>query len=149
TFAQGFNNAPASTSYLGGFTLYTPLSRRLLLITNIPFVLRNNAGSGLPNINPNRPTTMPQSHTGFGDIAFTPRILLHETQDFSLTAEVAVLTPTGTQPVAGKTDLIPTVGFWNNFAGGWVIRGGFGDLIPLNSSGKNTLISQLAIGQTL
>jgi hypothetical protein len=29
-----------------------------------------------------------------------------------------------------------------------VIRGGFGDLIPLNG-GNNTLISQLAIGQTL
>ena len=127
----------------------TPLNRRLEIITNIPFVLRNNAVTGLPTINPNRPgATTSQSHTGFGDMSFTPRVLLHETKDFSLTSEMAVLAPTGTRPLAGKTELIPNVSFWNNFAGGWVIRGGFGDLIPLNG-GKNTLISQLAIGQTL
>jgi hypothetical protein len=156
TFAQGFNfreprNEPSKgNAYLGAFTLYTPLSRRLLLITNISFEQRNSAASGLPAINPNRPGGTPtsRSHSGFGDISFTPRVLLHETKDFSLTSEVAVLVPTGTRPLAGKTELIPNVSFWNNFAGGWVIRGGFGDLIPLNG-GNNTLISQLAIGQTL
>ena len=93
--------------------------------------------------------TTPQSHTGFGDISFTPRVLLHETKDFSLTAELAVPTPTGDQPLAGKTTaLTPAVGFWTNFAGGWVIRGGIGDLIPTRGGGEN-LISQLAVGQTL
>jgi hypothetical protein len=112
-------------------------------------VLQNNTASGQPIINPNRPgaTTM-HSQTGFGDMSFTPRVLLHETKDFSLTSEVAVLVPTGPRPLAGRTELIPNVSFWNNFAGGWVIRGGVGDLIPLNG-GKNTPISQLAIGQTL
>ena len=52
TFGQAFNQGPKGNAYLGAYTLYTPLSRRLLLITNIPFVLRNNAGSGLPTINP-------------------------------------------------------------------------------------------------
>ena len=52
TFAQAFNQGPKGNAYLGAYTLYTPLSRRLLLITNIPFVLRNNAGSGLPIITP-------------------------------------------------------------------------------------------------
>ena len=126
------------------------MSRRLLLITNIPFVLRNNAGSGLPIINPSGLTVEPsKNHTTFGDISFTPRVLLHETQDFSLTSEVAVLVPTGNQPLAGKTALIPAFSFWNNFAGRWVIRGGLGDYIPLGGGGKDSLISQLAIGQTL
>ena len=103
TFAQGFNRGPKGNAYLGAYTLYTPFSRRLLLITNIPFVLRNNAVTGLPTIDPNRPgTSTSQSHTRFGDISFTPRVLLHETQDFSLTAELAVLAPTGNQPLAGK-----------------------------------------------
>ena len=31
TFAQGFNQPPVSNAYLGAYTLYTPLSRRLLL----------------------------------------------------------------------------------------------------------------------
>ena len=60
-----------------------------------------------------------------------------------------MLIPTGNQPLAGKTALIPAFGFWNNFAGRWVIRGGIGDYIPLGGGGTDTLISQLAIGQTL
>jgi hypothetical protein len=150
TFAQAFNQGPKGNAYLGAYTLYTPLSRRLELITNIPFVVRNSASSGQPIINPTNPSAPTfKSHTTFGDMSFTPRVLLHETQDFSLTAEVAVLVPTGRQPLEGKTALVPAFGFWNNFAGGWVIRGGVGDLIPLGGGGVDTLISQLAIGQTL
>jgi hypothetical protein len=149
TFAQAFNNAPKGNAYLGSYTLLTPLSRRLELIINVPFVVRNNAVTGLPILSPNRPVTpTSQSHSGFGDMSFTPRVLLHETKDFSFTAEMAVVTPTGTQPLAGKTTtLVPALGFWNNFAGGWVIRGGLGLAIPMNGSGDN-LISQLAIGNT-
>ena len=149
TFAQGFNHPPKGNAYLGSYTLMTPLSRRLMLITNVPFVLRNNAESGQPIIDPPGQTVATsRSHTGFGDISFTPRVLLHQTQDFSLTAELAVLTPTGDRPLAGKTALTPAIGFWTNFAGGWVIRGGIGDLISTRGGG-NTLISQLAVGQTL
>ena len=149
TFAQAFNNDPKGNAYLGSYTLLTPLSRRLELIINVPFIIRNNATSGLPILNPNNPTTtITKSHSGFGDISFTPRFLLHETKDFSLTAEMAVVTPTGTQPLAGNTTtLVPAFGVWNNFAGGWVIRGGLGLGIPMNGSGDN-LISQLAIGNT-
>ena len=38
TFAQAFNNAPKGNAYLGSYTLMAPLSRRLELIINIPFV---------------------------------------------------------------------------------------------------------------
>ena len=150
TFAEGFNNSPASNAYLGSYTLLTPLSRRLMLITNIPFVLRNNAVTGLPIVDPNNPNarTTTTSHTGFGDISFTPRVLLHETKDWSFTGELAVNVPTGTPPLAGKTTtLVPALGFWNNVAGGWVVRGGLGLAIPTNGSGDN-LISQLAVGNT-
>ena len=149
TFGEAFNQGPKGDAYLGAYTLYTPLSRRLLLITNIPFVLRNNAGSGLPTISPTGQTQPSKDHTTFGDISFTPRVLVHETKDFSLTAEMAVLVPTGNQPLAGKTALIPAFAFWHNFAGRWVIRGGIGDYIPLGGGGTDNLISQLAIGQTL
>lgn len=148
TFSQGFNNPPQGNAYLGGYTLYTPFSRRLLLITNVPFVMRNNASNGLPSIDPQQ-TGAVQSQTTFGDVSFTPRVLIHETQDFSLTAEVAVVTPTGNAPVAGKSALVPNVSFWYNVAGGWVVRGGIGDSISTNGDGANTLISQLAVGQTI
>jgi hypothetical protein len=147
TFAQAFNQGPKGIAYLGAFTLYMPLSRRLLLITNIPFIVRNSAPSGLPIINPTGQPTF-KSYSTFGDMSFTPRVLLHETKDFSLTSEMAVLVPTGNPPSEGKTTLIPYVSFWNKFTGRWVVRGGIGDLIPLKGGGSNTLISQLAIGHT-
>jgi hypothetical protein len=153
TFAQAFNQGNKSNAYLGAYTLYTPLSRRLLLIANIPFVERNGVASGLPITGGpsglNTPRTVTRNQTTFGDLTFTPRVMLHETQDFSLTSELAVTVPTGNQPLAGKTVLTPAVGFWNNFAGRWVIRGAIGDLIPLGGGGHDTLISQLAIGCAL
>jgi hypothetical protein len=138
-----------SNAYEGSATLPTPLSRRLELITNVPFVVANNVSTGLPTIRTSSGTTVPQSQTTFGDISFTPRVLLHETKDFSLTGEMTVVVPTGKSPLEGKPALVPTVGFWNNPAGGWVIRGGVGLDIPLRGSGGDTLISQFAIGQTL
>jgi hypothetical protein len=170
TFSQGFNEAPKGNGYLGAYTLVTPFNRRLELITNVPFVLRNSVETGLPVINPPAPPLPPppppppglprigppgqsltttQSHTGFGDISFTPRVLLHETQDLSITAELAVSTPTGTRPIAGnRTALTPNVSFWNNIAGRVVVRGGVGVLFPTDGSGDE-LIGQLALGQTL
>jgi hypothetical protein len=130
--------------------LYTPFSRRLLLITNIPFTMRNNVSGGLPTIDPTSPSAATtRSQTTFGDVSFTPRVLLHETQDFSLTFDFTVLTPTGQQPLAGKTAVAPTLSFWYNLAGGWVVRGGISDFVTTDGSGTNSIISQLAIGQTI
>jgi hypothetical protein len=119
TFSYGANVPPKGNAYLGAYTLLAPLSRRLMLITSIPFVLRNNAESGLPIIDPPGPATgtTTQSHTGFGDISFTPRVLLHETKDVSFTAELAVLTPTGNPFLARRSALTPAVSFWTNFPG--------------------------------
>jgi hypothetical protein len=64
----------------------TPLSRRLELITNIPFVVANNVSNGLPSINPPGTVSTSHSQSTFGDVSFTPRVLLHETKDFSATA---------------------------------------------------------------
>ena len=102
--------------------------------------------AGGPSGQTTRTTT--RNQTTFRDITFTPRVLLHETQDFSLTSELAVTVPTGNQPLTGKTALTPAVAFWYNLAGRWVIRGGIGDLTPLGGGGTNTLISQMAIGRT-
>ncbi len=149
TFGRRSTRARKATATLVATPSMTPLSRRLLLTTNIPFVVRNSAASGLPIISPSGLTIPTKDHTTFGDISFTPRVLLHETKDLSLTAEVVALVPTGNQPLAGKTALTPAVAFWNNFAGRWVIRGRISDYIPLGGGGSDTLISQLAIGQTL
>jgi hypothetical protein len=150
TFAQGFNQTPMEDGYLGSYTLLAPLNRRLSIVTSIPFVLHNNVDSGLPiNDPPRRRVSPSQNQTGFGDVTVTPRALLHETKDFSMTAELAVVTPTGTQPLAGTTTmLIPAIAFWNNIAGKVVIRGGLGISLPMDGSGDES-IGQLAVGQTL
>ena len=148
SFGQAFNTPPKGNAYFGSYTILTPLSRRLELIVNVPFVIRNNVVSGLPILNPNNSVPSTTSHSGFGDMSFTPRVLLHETKDFSVTSELAVVVPTGTRPLAGKTTtLVPAFGFWNNPGGGWVVRGGLGLAIPMNGSGDN-LISQFAVGNT-
>lgn len=149
TFAQGFNDPPNGDALLGAYTLYTPFSRRLALITNIPFSVRNNMSGGLPTIDPQSQTITTTGQTTFGDASFTPRVLLHETQDLSLTFDLTVLTPTGDGPLEGKTALTPTLGVWYNLWAGWVVRGGVGDLIPTDGSGSNTLITQLAVGNTV
>jgi len=144
--------------YAGGFTLYTPLSRRLLLITQVPFVDSNLPSLAVgkqqfPNGNGNNPTPIRhhgRTPTGFGDLALTPRVMLFENENFSWTTEVTVQTPTGYRPLgAGQTLVTPGTQFWWNFAERWVVRGGFNSAIGTNPhAGGTTLISQLAIGRT-
>ena len=149
TFAQGFNDSPKGDAYLGAYTVLAPLNRRFELITNVPFVMHNNADTGQPVVDPGGQGATTSSETGFGDVSFTPRVLLHETRDFSLTTELSISTPTGTQPLAGNTTkLTPAVSFWNNVAGGWVIRGGAGVQMPTDGSGDE-FIGQFAVGQTI
>lgn len=150
SFAQGFNRGPEGDGYLGSYTLLTPLNRRFEIITSVPFVLRNNFDTGLPIINPTRqPVSTLRSHTGFGDISVTPRALLHETQDLSVVAEMAIVTPTGTEPLAGMTaTLVPAVSFWNDLAGRVVVRGGIGFSFPTDGSQRES-IAEFAVGQTL
>ena len=96
TFAQAFNNAPKGNAYLGSYTLLTPLSRRLELIINVPFVHPEQCRHRLAHPGPEQSEwrrRRRRATSGFGDISFTPRFLLHETKDFSLTAEMAVRDP--------------------------------------------------------
>ena len=106
TFAQGFNNAPKGNAYLGAYTLFTPLSRRLDADHEHPLRAPQQRRQRLAHHRPEpgRAATTTQSHTGFGDISFTPRVLLHETKDFSLTAELAVRDPDRHPAPRGEDD---------------------------------------------
>lgn len=139
----------------GAYTLYTPLSRRLELITYIPFVTSQPVfgvgKQGFPNpTTPPRMTGRPTS-AGFGDLTFTPRVMLIDSDDFAFNAQMAIQTPTGDRNVgAGQAILTPGLQFWWNFAEGWVVRGGFNAGVGTNrQAGGTTLLSQLALGQTI
>jgi hypothetical protein len=54
TFGQAFNSGPKCNAYIGAYTIFLPMNRRLDLIINVPFVLRNNASAGLTVISPSR-----------------------------------------------------------------------------------------------
>ena len=142
--------------YAGGFTLYTPLSRRLLLITQIPFV-----DSNLPSLTIGKQqfagtgagTGTGTSHghpARFGDLGLTTRVMLFEKENFSWIAELTVQIPTGShRSSGGLAEVTPGTQFWWNFAERWVIRGGFNQAIGTNrAAGGTTLVSQLAIGRT-
>ena len=150
TFAQAFNRGPKGNAYLGAYTIFTPLSRRLDLIINVPFVLRNNAVSGLPIIDPNRADgdDDEEPHGIRRHLVHAPRLAARDEGLLAHGRDGGGDPDRQPAPRGETTTLIPAVGFWNNFAGGWVIRGGLGLAIPMNGSGDN-LISQLAIGQTL
>jgi len=164
-FSYAYTNrlAQGGDGNVGGFTYYTPLSRRLELITQVPFVVSNQstfaigkqafpnqtgsgAGAGAGAANHGGRGTP----TGFGDMSFTPRVMLAESRNFSLTGEVTVQVPTGYRPTgSGQSIVTPGLAFWSNFAEGWVIRGGFNTGVGTNpQAGGTTLVSQLAVGRT-
>ena len=101
-------------------------------------MLQNNAASGLPVIDPSPVWIVDdeERHNIWRCHVYAPFVLLHESKDFSLTAEVAVTTPTGEQPLAGNPSVTPAFGLWNNFTGGWVVRGVLGVNIPTQGSGN-------------
>ena len=149
--------------FAGGFTLYTPLSRRLLLITQVPFVNSNfsaitagreqlptggdgtGTGAGAGGSGPNG-----RRGTGFGDLSFTPRVMLFENENFSWTSGMTIQIPTGdASSGGGRAILTPTTSIWWNFRERWVVRGGFSTAVGTNrQAGGTTLLSRIAVGRT-
>ena len=151
-FSYTFTNrlSAGGNGHTGAYTLYTPLSRRLELITTVPFVTSQPTFGVGKQAFPN--PGAPQRHstsTGFGDMTFTPRVMLIDTDDFSLSAQMSIQTPTGYRKAgAGQAILTPGLQFWWNYAEGWVVRGGFNAGVGTNRQASGTtLLSQLALGR--
>ena len=154
TFTNRLGRADGHT---GSYTLYTPLSRRLELITNVPFITSQPTltvgRQTFPNPNP-QPSPRPNPYAtsaGFGDVTFTPRVMLLENDSFTMVAQTSIQTPSGyTRTGSGQSIVTPGVQFWWNFAESWVLRGGFSSAIGTNrQAGGTTLVSQMAIGKVL
>lgn len=150
-FSYTFTNhlSQGGDGHTGAYTVYTPLSRRLELITNIPFVTSQPTFSvGKQSlVNPSQPTRHGTS-AGFGDMSFTPRVMLIDTDDFSLNVQTTIQTPTGYRPTgSGQAILTPGIQSWWNYAPGWIVRGGFNAGVGVNPrAGGTTLLSQLVLG---
>jgi hypothetical protein len=122
TYAHGLDTAYGGDQYTGTHNIFFPLSRRLELRLDTPFVVSNGT------VDPRQGYT-----SQFGDLLIAPRVLLAETEATSHLFALDIRTPTGTTLTGnGVMSLTPRYEFWANPFGPWVVRGMGGIGVPLN-----------------
>lgn len=124
----------------GLFQFQTPLSRRLWISLDVPFIATLNDDHG------------PYKAASFGDFNITPRVMLHETRKLSIIAGLGVRTPTGSlSTLTGLARLNPNVQFWADIGHRFSMRGGIGVDLPLNQFDllPTNLATNIAVGQTI
>jgi len=120
TFNYGNGAKRNDDQYTGGATIYTPLSRRFEIQTDIPFVVSLG------------------SDTNFGDVKITPRIILTESQALTQSFNLTIRTPTGDTANGNSIGILsPNYQFWGNWWQGLVIRGSLGMSIPYYHVGRS------------
>lgn len=122
---------------LGVFQFQSPLSRRLWISIDVPFVSILQTTTGVPG------------KTSFGDLNLFPKVMLHETQNVSISAGVGVRFGTGNlETGSGQTRIFPQSQIWRDIGRGFVLRGGLGvDAATNHSMPPSALVSELAIGR--
>jgi hypothetical protein len=115
----------------------SPLSRRLWISIDLPLVSRLQTSQGVPG------------KTSFGDLNLFPKVMLHETQDVSLSAGLGVRFGTGDLSTGtGQTRIFPQAQLWRDIGRGMVVRGGLGvDLATDETMPPSAVVSQLALGR--
>jgi hypothetical protein len=143
---------------IGQWGIFAPLSRRLELFITVPFVDYRRFADPIAASGPGSPITRSSTASStssykatFGDVTFTPQVMLHETQDTSIMSILAIRTPTGSVAAGnGEMSLGPQIQFWQGLPNRWVIRGGAGPTIPLEpASARTTFDTNLTIGRFL
>jgi hypothetical protein len=140
TFTYNAGTSGARDEYVGASSLFIPLNRRVQIGLFVPFVNILQSNSTLP------------SETSFGDFVVTPKLMLEETETLSLSALLAIRTPTGeTKTGNGKTILTPSLAFWQDLPAHWQLRGGIGmDFATHSGEGPDEVFDlNLAAGNTL
>ena len=125
--------------HTGLLSIETPLSRRLWLGINVPFLESLQGGRG--------PST-----THFGDVDVTGKFMVYESRNFSLSTGLTVRTPTGVGITGDdRTTMTPFVAFWTDLGAGVSLRGGTGLDISLDHARApdEVYVANLALGQTI
>src|SRR5262249_51745087 len=92
------------------------------------------------------------TENSFGDVVVAPQLMLDETETRSVSAIVAIRTPTGqTSTGNGKTIVTPTLAVWQDLPAAWQVRGGTGmDVATHAGEGPHEVLNfNLAAGNTL
>ena len=140
TFTFNAGTSGSRDEYIGASSLFIPLNRRLQIGLSLPFVDSLQGTDVLP------------SETSFGDLVITPQLMLDETETRSVSALLAIRTPTGeTKTGNGKTILTPTLALWQDLPAHWQLRGGIGmDFATHSDEGPDEILNiNLAAGNTL
>ena len=140
TFSFNAGTDRTRDEYIGAVSLFVPLNRRLQIGVTMPFIDSLQRGSGLPTEN------------SFGDVVVAPQLMLEETETRSVSAIVAIRTPTGqTSTGNGKTIVTPTLAVWQDLPDAWQVRGGMGvDVATHAGEGPHEVLNfNLAAGNTL
>jgi hypothetical protein len=138
-YSNNLSKPYGGNAYSGTYVAFLPFSRRFELSFNLPFLVANG-------------TTDPRRgyRTDFGDLAVTARFLLNETEAFTDTLNVAVVTPTGHPDTGGRQmSIFPRYSFWYNPGGPWVVRGGTGVNVPLNKNDQRPVTGITPVGGTV
>jgi outer membrane putative beta-barrel porin/alpha-amylase len=109
-----FNAGTSGTrdEYVGSADLFVPLNRRFQLGLLVPFV---NSLQSSP------------AATSFGDLVVQPQLMLDETETRSVSAFLAIRTPTGESKTGNdQTRLTPVLALWQDLPANWQLRGGVG-----------------------
>ncbi|WP_157506913.1 transporter [Gemmata obscuriglobus] len=125
-------------SQFGTFQFVTPLSRRLFIGID---------GLGLVDS-----PAVRRTGSGLADLVVTPRVMIHETKNLSLSAGASIRVPIGDDRNGeNQTRIAPLFAFWTAVGGGWSVRGGAGIDIELGRSAApdEVLFTNLAVGQTI
>ena len=140
TFSYFAGTSGTRDEYVGSTSVFVPLNRRFQLGLLVPFVDSLQGAGPL------------HSATSFGDVVVTPQVMLEETETLSLSALLAIRTPTGeTKTHNDKTILTPSLALWQDLPAGWQLRGGIGaDFATHGGEGFDEILDlNLATGKTL
>jgi hypothetical protein len=146
TFSYNAGTSGNRDQYVGAFSLFIPLNRRLEISFFVPFV------DSLER------TRRSRSATSFGDLVVTPQVMLEETETLSLSALLAIRTPTGEAKTGnGMTVLSPAIAVYQDLGAHWQWRGAIGmdfathgDFTTHRAEGPDQIFDiNLAAGNTL
>jgi hypothetical protein len=146
TFSYDAGTSGNRDQYVGAASLFIPLNRRLEISFFVPFV------DSLER------TRRSRSATSFGDLVVTPQVMLEETETLSLSALLAIRTPTGEAKTGnGMTVLSPALAVYQDLGAHWQWRGAIGmdfathgDFTTHRAEGPDQIFDiNLAAGNTL
>ena len=96
TFARNLNKSGRRDRHVGTFRLQLPVSSRAWVGLTLPAVHTSNTSN-------------------LGDISITPKLMLHETRDVSISTGIGLQLPTGKKAAGGDTlSVLPHLALWTD-----------------------------------